>query len=100
MPTTDKVINTIFKKGKKMIKINNNIISHDSHVYFIADIAANHDGDIERAKDLILLAKKAGADAVKFQHHDVNKYVSGFGVKKLVDIGKIEDSEPPYGMYT
>ena len=66
-----------------MIKINNNIISNDSQVYFIADIAANHDGDRERAKDLILLAKKAGADAVKFQHHDVNKYVSDFGFKKL-----------------
>jgi sialic acid synthase SpsE len=66
-----------------MIKINNNIISHDSQVYFIADIAANHDGDRERAKHLILLAKKAGADAVKFQHHDVNKYVSDFGFKKL-----------------
>ena len=24
--------------------------------YFIADIAANHDGDLERAKDLIYLA--------------------------------------------
>ena len=33
-----------------MIKINNNIISKDSQVYFIADIAANHDGDIQRAK--------------------------------------------------
>jgi sialic acid synthase SpsE len=66
-----------------MIKINNNIISHASQVYFIADIAANHDGDRERAKHLILLAKKAGADAVKFQHHNVNKYVSDFGFKKL-----------------
>ena len=31
--------------------------------YFIADIAANHDGDLERAKLLIRLAKDAGADA-------------------------------------
>ena len=36
--------------------------------YFIADIAANHDGDIERAKDLIYLAKASGADCAKFQH--------------------------------
>ena len=33
--------------------INNKIISNSSPTYFIADIAANHDGDIERAKDLI-----------------------------------------------
>ena len=49
--------------------------------YFIADIAANHDGDIERAKHLCLLAKQSGADAVKFQHHDCKKYVSDFGFK-------------------
>ena len=66
-----------------MIKINNNIISKDSQVYFIADIAANHDGDIQRAKNLIVLAKKSGANAVKFQHHNVSKYVSDFGFKKL-----------------
>ena len=27
-------------------------VSHDSPTYFIADIAANHDGDLSRAKDL------------------------------------------------
>ena len=30
-----------------MIKINQNIISNDSKTYFIVDIAANFDGDIE-----------------------------------------------------
>ena len=34
--------------------------------YFIADIAANHDGDLSKAKDLIYLAAEAGADAAKF----------------------------------
>jgi len=66
-----------------IIEINNNIISKDSKTYFIADIAANHDGNIDRAKDLIKLAKEAGADAVKFQHHDVTKYVSDYGFKSL-----------------
>ena len=51
--------------------------------YFIADVAANHDGDLERAKHLCLLAKESGADAVKFQHHDCKKYVSDFGFKNL-----------------
>ena len=36
--------------------------------YFIADIAANHDGSLDRAKKLIHLAAEAGADAVKFQN--------------------------------
>ena len=36
--------------------------------FFIADIAANHDGSLDRAINLIELAAKAGADAVKFQN--------------------------------
>jgi len=52
-------------------------------VYFIADIAANHDGDLSRALSLCQLAKSSGADAVKFQHHDVSKYVSDKGFKDL-----------------
>ena len=52
-------------------------------VYFIADIAANHDGDLGRALALCQLAKDSGADAVKFQHHDVSKYVSDEGFKDL-----------------
>ena len=50
------------------IKIGKNIISNKSKTYFIADIAANHDGKISRAKKLIRLAAINGADAAKFQH--------------------------------
>ena len=48
----------------------------NNKTYFIADIAANHDGDIERAKKLCLLAKQAGADAAKFQHFKAKTIVS------------------------
>jgi N-acetylneuraminate synthase len=51
--------------------------------YFIADIAANHDGDLERAKKLIALAKQAGADAAKFQNFHAEKIVSDYGFKSL-----------------
>ena len=51
--------------------------------YFIADIAANHDGDLERAKDLIYLAAEAGADAAKFQHFQAATIVSDHGFKSL-----------------
>ena len=52
------------------VKIGNRTVGDQEPLYFIADIAANHDGDLKRAKHLIRLAKEAGADAVKFQHHD------------------------------
>ena len=51
--------------------------------YFIADIAANHDGDLDRAKHLCLLAKHAGADAAKFQHFNAQTIVSDKGFKDL-----------------
>ena len=35
--------------------------------YVIAEIGSNHNGDMELAKKLILEAKEAGADCVKFQ---------------------------------
>lgn len=51
--------------------------------YFIADIAANHDGDLERAKMLIRLAREAGADAAKFQNFRAPKIVSDYGFKHM-----------------
>ena len=65
------------------LNIDNKIISNESETYFIADIAANHDGDLERAKDLIFLAAEAGADAAKFQHFEAKTIVSDFGFKSL-----------------
>jgi len=51
--------------------------------YFIADIAANHDGDLERAKSLIWMAKEAGADAAKFQHFKADTIVSDYGFRSM-----------------
>jgi len=66
-----------------MLKINNTEISLSKPTYFIADIAANHDKDIDRAKKLIKLAKESGADAAKFQHFTANTIVSDRGFKDL-----------------
>lgn len=54
-------------------------ISADSRTYFIADIAANHDGDLQRAKDLIWRSKEAGANCAKFQHFLASGIVSDVG---------------------
>ncbi len=65
------------------IKIGNRLIGENHPTYFIADISANHDGDLERAKQLIRLAKEAGADAAKFQNFRAPKIVSDYGFRSL-----------------
>lgn len=42
------------------------------HVFFIAEIGINHNGDVEIAKQLINQAKAAGCDAVKFQKRTID----------------------------
>jgi len=66
-----------------MIKINQNEISINSKAYFIADIAANFDGSLERAKDLIYLAAESGADAAKFQNFIAKTIVSDNAFKLM-----------------
>lgn len=63
--------------------IGTRLIGPSQPTYFIADIAANHDGDLERAKELMTLAKDAGADCAKFQHFRAPHIVSDYGFKSL-----------------
>ena len=66
-----------------VIHVGEREISLAAPTYFVADIASNHDGDLEKAKHLIYLAKEAGADAVKFQHFLADKIVSDYGFREL-----------------
>lgn len=61
------------------IRIGAHTVGINHPTYFIADIAANHDGDLERAKMLIHLAKAAGAQAAKFQNFRAPQIVSNYG---------------------
>ena len=42
-------------------------------IFIIAEIGVNHDGNIDKAKELILGAKSSGSDAVKFQSFKANE---------------------------
>ncbi|HEV2297352.1 MAG TPA: N-acetylneuraminate synthase family protein [Candidatus Acidoferrales bacterium] len=64
-------------------KIGKRLVGDGGPTYFIADIAANHDGALARALKLIRLAKQAGADVAKFQHFRAPKIVSDYGFKRL-----------------
>ena len=50
-----------------MFKINNRIMRTTINLFY-NDIAANHDGNLNKAIKLIREIKKAGADAAEFQH--------------------------------
>lgn len=65
------------------LKIGKHLIGKNHPTYFIADIAANHDGSLERALELIRLAAEAGADAAKFQNFRAAKIVSEYGFSHM-----------------
>jgi len=67
----------------KEINLGDKIVGDGHPLYFIADIAANHDGVLERAYKLIEQAKEAGADAAKFQNFQAKSIVSRKGFDKL-----------------
>lgn len=71
------------KSYNASITINSKEIDINSSTYFVADIAANHNGDLGMAKQLIWLAKEGGADAVKFQHFLADQIVSDYGFRHL-----------------
>lgn len=52
---------------KREIKFSEGFLGNGHPVFIIAEIGINHNGSLDNAKKLINGAKKAGADAVKFQ---------------------------------
>lgn len=51
-------------------------------VFFIAEAGINHNGSMEKAKELIDLAKKCGADCVKFQKRTISRILTKEGLEK------------------
>lgn len=65
-----------------MIRFGNKEIKNFGEPYIIAEIGANHNGDVELAKKMIDVAKEKGADCVKFQSWSKS---SVFSKKKYED---------------
>jgi N,N'-diacetyllegionaminate synthase len=82
--------------------IGDHLIGPDEPTFVIAEAGSNHNGDLEIAKELIDVAAKAGADAVKFQTFRAEDlYVSESGGVEYLDDSRtiyeiIEDMEMPY----
>jgi sialic acid synthase SpsE len=65
------------------LKLGKTIVGLEHPAYFVADISANHDGNLERAQLLIRLCAEAGAKAAKFQNFRASKIVSDRGFQAL-----------------
>jgi len=68
------------------IKIEENNIGKKYPVYFIADIASNHNGDLSKAKELLYACSESGVNAVKMQNFSAESIVSDFGFRNLSDV--------------
>ena len=60
----------------KCINIGDKLIQDFKEPYIIAEIGANHNGDMSLAKKMIISAKESGANAVKFQSWTPSSIVS------------------------
>jgi N-acetylneuraminate synthase len=67
----------------KTIKIGSRVIGDGHPAYIIAEIGANFDGDLDKAKRLVDAAKAAGADCAKFQSFLAHRIVSGRGFASM-----------------
>lgn len=67
----------------KEIKIGRRTIGHGHPAYIIAEIGANFDQSLDKAKKLVYAAKEAGADCAKFQTFSTPKIVSEGGFSRM-----------------
>lgn len=70
-------------KFAKEIKIGNRLIGQGHPTYIIAEIGANFDKNIDKAKRLVDAAKEVGADCAKFQTFSTPKIVSEGGFSRM-----------------
>lgn len=64
------------------VKIGRRYVGPNEPVFVIAEVGINHNGDMALAKQLIDVAKEAGADAVKFQKRTTSEILTKEGIEK------------------
>jgi pseudaminic acid synthase len=83
----------------KKVKINNKVIESGSTPYVIAEISANHNGDIGRAFEMIEAAKECGADAVKIQSYTPDSLTIPCDKTDFKIVGGLWDGYTLYELY-
>ena len=84
---------------KNQIKINDRLIGYGVSPYIIAEMSANHNGDINAAYSKIEAAKSSGADAVKIQTYRPDTITLNSQKEDFVIKGGLWNGRTLYDLY-
>ena len=73
--------------------------NQDNVVLFIAEVSANHLGSLERARQIVIEAAKAGATAVKFQTYTADTMTLDIDEFKVSDDHELWGGRRLHGLY-
>ena len=83
----------------EFININDRRIGVDHSPYVIAEMSANHNGDINNAYKIIDMAKASGADAVKLQTYHPDTITMDMSTPEFMIKGGLWDGQSLYELY-
>lgn len=81
------------------IRLGSRLIGDGQPAYIVAEIGVNHNGDMQLARDMILAARDAGADAVKFQNYRTEDFIFDRSITHTYVSEGQEITEPQYDMF-
>ena len=79
--------------------IDNRLIGPNANPYIVAEMSANHNGEIERAFKILDAAKSAGADAVKLQTYRADTITINHAAPEFMVHGGLWDGRRLYELY-
>jgi N-acetylneuraminate synthase len=81
------------------MQIENRLINTENSPFIIAEMSANHNGDINNAYKIIDMAKEAGADAVKLQTYKPDTITMNMRTPEFMIEGGLWDGQSLYELY-
>jgi N-acetylneuraminate synthase len=86
--------------SKEYIEIDGRKIGPDFEPYIIAELSANHNGDINRAFEILEMAKECGADAIKLQTYTQDTLTIKCDKPDFMINGGLWNGRTLYDLYT